>query len=165
MTSESQGTPGILKHLPLLEKILICILLVGIILFLTDINALVLRVGLIGLAVIFFVSAYRPPEEIKERSEDEPMGFSELLALTIVPKVLWISSAISLLGIAFYFLGFENKGYKQMLIIGMLPIGVCLILLSFFLISGVKHLKSITPILLIRAVPVLLAAFYFFFKQ
>lgn len=164
MTSEEPKSIGILKHLPLIEKALLCVLAIGIILAVLNINFLVVRFSLIGMAVIFFLSAYRPPEEIKERTDnDPPMGFSELLALMIVPKVLWISSAISLGGIALYYMALGNNGYKQMLMIGILSLSVCLILLAFFLVSGIKHLKTVVPILY-RAVPALLAAIYFFMK-
>lgn len=163
MNSEEPKTPGILKHLPVFEKVLMCVLAIGIILAVLNINFLILRIALTGLAVTFFLSAYRPPEEIKERSENDTFGFSEMLALMIIPKVLWISSAVSAAGIALYFFRFGNDGYKQALMIGILSIAACLVLLAFFLISGIKHLKSVTPILL-RAVPALLAGLYFFFN-
>jgi len=81
----------------------------------------------------------------------------------IVPKVLWISSAISALGIAFYLFDFGNDGYKRLLMIGGLTIGIGTLLLVVFLASGVKHIKTVTPILL-RAVPLCLVDFYILFK-
>jgi hypothetical protein len=163
MTSEETKSPGILKNLPVVEKILLCALALGAILAVLDINFTLLRASLIGLAAIFFLLAYRPPEKEIQREENEPGGFSELLALTIIPKVLWISSAVSLIGIAFYFISPENEGYKQMLFIGMTTLGTALIVLAFFLVSGTKHLKTVVPILY-RAVPALIAAIYFLVK-
>lgn len=163
MTSEQPKTLSLLRHLPLLEKIHLGILAVGIILAILNINFLALRIALAGLAVIFFLSAYRPPEEIKEKSENDTFGFSDMLALIIIPKVLWISSAVLATGIALSFFTYGNEGYRQALMVGILSIAVCLILLTFFLVSGVKHLKSVNPILY-RAVPALIAAIYFFMK-
>lgn len=163
MNSEEPNVPGILNRLPLLEKILLCALAIGIILAALNVDFTVLRIALIGVAATFFLLAYRPPEEIKERREDEVMGLSALLALTILPKVLWISSAISVLGIALYFFELGNEGYRQALMIGVLTIGLCLVLLVIFMVSGVKYLKAVAPILL-RAVPALLAGLYFFLK-
>jgi hypothetical protein len=81
----------------------------------------------------------------------------------IVPKVLWISSAISALGIAFYLFDFGNDGYKRMLMIGGLTIGIGTLLLLVFFVSGVKHIKIVTPILL-RAIPLCLVDFYLMLK-
>lgn len=163
MTSEQPKPLSLLRHLPLLEKIHLGILSVGIILAILNINFLALRIALAGLAVIFFLSAYHPPDEIKERSENDTFGFSDMLALIIIPKVLWISSAVLVAGIALSFFSYGNEGYKQALMIGILSIAVCLILLTFFSVRGVKHLKSVTPILY-RAVPAFLAGVYFFLK-
>lgn len=80
----------------------------------------------------------------------------------IVPKVLWISSAISALGIAFYFFNFGNDGYKRLMMIGGLTIGIATLLLAIFLISGVKYIKTVTPILL-RAVPLFFLDMYILF--
>jgi hypothetical protein len=156
------STPFILRitnHLPLIEKVFLAALAIGTVLTVMQIDSTVMRISLIGLAVTFFLFAYRPIEIPKQ--ENEPFGFSELLAFMIVPKVLWISSAISAVGIAFYL--FNNDGYKQLLMIGGLSIGIGTILIVIFLVSGVKHIKMVTPILL-RAVPLFLVDFYILFK-
>ena len=164
MTSEQTPTPFIVtitKHLPLVEKVLLTALAIGTILTVMQIDSTVTRVSLLGLGVTFFLLAYRPNDI--PRQEGEQLGFSDLLGLMIVPKVLWISSAISVLGIAFYLFDFGNDGYKKMLMIGGLTISIGTILLIVFLVSGAKHIRTVVPILL-RAVPLCFVDFYLLFK-
>jgi hypothetical protein len=161
-TSETVITPKLFQYIPLIEKILLVALVIGTILALMEIDMTVVTISLFGLAATFFLRAFQPPKEIRQ-SENETFGFSELLTLSIIPKVLWISSAVSSIGVAFYLINFENKGYKQMLLIGIMSIGAGLVLFTIFLLTGVKHLKIIVPVLL-RAIPVSLAAIYFFLK-
>jgi hypothetical protein len=162
MTSEQRPTSFIVtitKHLPSVEKVLLTALFIGTILTVMKIDSTVTRVSLLGLGVTFFLLA---PTDIP-RQEGEQFGFSELLGLMIVPKVLWISSAISALGVAFYLFDFSNDGYKRMLIIGGVTIGIGTLLLVVFFVNGVKHIRTVTPILL-RAVPLCLVDFYLLFK-
>ncbi|MBZ0245435.1 MAG: hypothetical protein K8H85_05785 [Cyclobacteriaceae bacterium] len=160
MTTEQTATPLVLKltkHLPLVEKILLSALAIGTILVVLKMDSSVARLSLLGLGVTFFLLAYRPNDI--PRKEDEPFGFSELLGFMIVPKVLWISSAISALGLAFYLFDFGNDGYKQMLLIGGLTSGIGTVLLVVFFATGVKHIKMVMPVLL-RAVPLCIVDFY-----
>jgi hypothetical protein len=146
-----------MKHLPLLEKILLTLLVIGAILTALNMDMTLTKISLIGLAIIFFLMAYHPIDI--PRQENEQLGFSELLALSIVPKVMWIGSAVSSLAIAFYLIPLENKGYKQMLLIGGSSIGICVVLMLVFLGMGVKHLRIIIPVLL-RAVPLFAVDLY-----
>lgn len=164
MTSDQKPTPLIVtitKHLPLVEKILLTALAIGTILTVMQIDSTVTRVSLLGLGITFFLLAYRPNNI--PIHEGERFGFSELLGLTILPKVLWISSAISALGIAFYLFNFGNDGYKRLVMVGGLTIGIATMLLFVFAVSGVKHVRTVVPILL-RAVPLSLVDFYILFK-
>lgn len=147
----------ITRHLPLVEKILLTTLAIGAILTLMQIYSLVTKVSLLALGVTFFLLAYRPTE-IPTR-EGEQFGLRELLALMVVPKVLWISSAISALGIAFYLFELGNDGYKKLLMIGGLTLGIGTLLLIIFFISGVRYINTVTPILL-RAIPLCFLDFY-----
>jgi hypothetical protein len=165
MTSEQTPTPLIVtitKHLPLVEKVLLTALAIGTILTVMQVDSTVTRVSLLGLGVTFFFLAFGPPTDIP-RQEGEQFGFSELLGLVVLPKVLWISSAISALGIAFYIFDFGNDGYKRMLMIGGLTIGIGILLLVVFFVRGVKHIRIVIPILL-RALPLCLVDFYILFK-
>lgn len=51
-----------------------------------------------------------------------------------------------------------------MLLIGELIIGIGTLLLVIFMISGVRHIRLVIPILL-RAVPLCLVTFYILFKS
>lgn len=154
-------TTRITAHLPLAEKILLTSLAVGSIMIVMQIDSSVAGVSLIGLAITFFLSAYKPIN-VSGR-EDEVGGFSELLGLMILPKVLWISSAISAFGVASYILGFGNEGYKNMLMIGGTSIAIGTMLLVTLMTTGVKHMQVVMPILL-RAVPLCVVDFYILFK-
>lgn len=163
MNSTPNQTPVIVKvtkYLPLVEKALLAALVIGIILTITGLDKTVTRVAFLGLGATFFLFAFRPIEI--PRKENEPFGFSELLAFTIVPKVLWISSAVSCIGIVFYLSAFGNEGYKQQLMIGAQSIGIGTLILAALLAKGVKHLNTITPVLL-RAIPLLLVDLYILF--
>lgn len=160
--SEEFRTPALLEKLPAFEKGFMAVLAGGIILAVLKIDLTILKIGLVGLAVIFFASAFRLPAPSSDQ-ENGQYGFSDLLASSILPKVLWISSAISTIAIALYFIKPENQGYRQMLFIGTTTAATALVILTFFLISGAKHLKAVVPILY-RAIPVLIAGLYFFLK-
>ena len=144
MTSEQTPTPFIVtitKHLPLVEKVLLIALAIGTILTVMQVDSTVTRVSLLGLGVTFFLLAYRPIDIPSQ--EGEQFGFSELLGLMIVPKVLWISSAVSSLGMAFYLFDFGNDGYKKMLMIGGLTIGIgALLLVVFFMVERPSPAKE-----------------------
>ena len=165
MTSTSTPTPLIVritKNLHWAERLFLIGLAIGTVLTLSSIDSGVTKVSLNGLAITFFLYAYKPID-IPRTDENEQFGFSELLALQIVPKVMWISSAVSTLGLLFYLLDMGNDGYKRMLMIGGLTIGISILLFAFFLVSGVKYLKVVAPILL-RSVPLLAIDLYILFK-
>lgn len=164
MTSTPTPTPLVIKltkHLPLAEKALLAALAIGAILTMLEMDTTITTVALLGLAVTFFLFAYRPIDIPVQ--EGEQFGFSQLLGLMIIPKVLWISCAVSALGIVFYLLQLGNDGFKQMLMIGVSAIAFAGLLLVILLISGVKHMKLVAPVLL-RAIPLLLADVYILLK-
>lgn len=163
MTAEKTPTTltaRITGHLPLVEKILIATLLVGAILTALEIDSTVTKGSLLALGVTFFLFAYRPIDIPGQ--EEVPMGLSEMLGLMIVPKVLWISCAISTVGIAFFIFDLGNPGYMNMLMIGGFSIGTASLILVILLNSGVKHINLVMPILL-RAVPIFLVDCYLLF--
>jgi hypothetical protein len=164
MTSTPAQTPFIVritKHLPIAEKIFLLALAIGIVLTYLALNSSVTEVSFIGLAITFFLYAYRPTDV--PRADDERSGFSELLALLILPKVMWIGSAVSALGVAFYLINVGNDAYKQLSTIGGSTIAIAIVILAIVQTTGVKHLKYVAPILL-RSVPLFLADLYMFFK-
>ncbi|WP_331967573.1 hypothetical protein [Ohtaekwangia sp.] len=149
----------ITKHLPLLERILLTALVIGAMLMLLEISTIVIEVALIGLGVVFFLFAFRPVDLSEQMSKQ--FGFSELLGLMIIPKVLWISSGISALGIAFSLFHLGNDGYKTLLITGGTTIGVGIGVLLFiiFLTGKNKYLNVVLPVLL-RSISLLLMDIY-----
>jgi hypothetical protein len=151
----------ITNYLPLIEKIVLTALAIGLLLTVMKMDNAVTNFSLIGLAVVFFLSAYRPMEI--PRNENEQLGFTELLAFSIIPKTMWISCAISAMGISFYMSQFGNEGYKQMLLIGGSTIAIGTVMLGFCVVSGVRNLNLVTPILF-RALPLLAADIYIFLK-
>jgi hypothetical protein len=145
--------------LPLIEKILLVALAIGIILALLKIDQDVLKLTLLGVAAVFFLLTYRPIDlPIKE---GEQLGFAELIALSIIPKTLWISSAISATGISFYLYNFN--GAREILIIGAPVIVLDLVLLIIFAVMGTRYMHTVAPVLL-RAVPLLIADLYILFQ-
>jgi hypothetical protein len=140
----------ITKDLHMVEWALLLALLIGFILTILQITSSVLSVSLIGLAVTYFLYAYKPIEEI--RIENEKGGFSDLLASAILPKVLWISSSVSVLGLLFYNLNLGNESYKKMFLIGGSTITIATVLLVVLLFMGKRGAKAVLPVLL-RAIP------------
>jgi hypothetical protein len=133
---------------------------VGMILTAMQVDSTITPASLIGLAITFFLFAYRPLDVPYQ--ENEQQGFADLLALMIIPKVLWISTAMSAFGIGFSFFA-TNEGYKNMLLIGGISIAFATLLLGIFTIIGVKHIRVVAPILL-RALPLCLVDFYILFR-
>ncbi len=145
------------KILPWAERIFSAGLVIGATLLYANIDSTIIIVSLGGLAATFFLMGYVPVEI--ERDENEKSGFTELLASTILPKVMWISSSVSTLALLFYFLD-SSLGIKQMAAIGGSTIGLCVVITLFLLVAGVKAIKAVAPIL-VRAVPLLFIDFYF----
>jgi hypothetical protein len=153
---------SLMQYLPLAEKIFLAGASVGLIFLFLNLDTLVLIASLIALAVIFFLSAYRPPEDVPA-NENERQGFQELFAFVILPKVLWIGCAVCSVGIALYLIGPSNEGYRQMLLIGGLSLISDSVIFIFFLVKGIKHIQVVTPIFF-RAIPLLAASAYIWFK-
>jgi hypothetical protein len=147
------------KFLPLLEKINLAAVFIGIVLQRLNIpgSSMCFLVGLVGLSITFFLMAYVPAEAPRD---DEQQGFPELMAYSIVPKVIYISMSVSVMGILFYLLNIE--GSKNMLLIGFTGGAVAAAIIGFFLLT-LKHSGQLTAILF-RALPVLLVTAYFLFQ-
>jgi hypothetical protein len=148
--------PKLIKYLPWVEIFFLLVLTVGITFryFEIDPNGLV-RTSLGGLAIIFFLYAYQP--SVIEVPTDEKQGFSSLLSFSILPKVIWLCSSISVIGILFYYRHLSN-GYKEILIIGSTSIAGSLFFQCIPYLNGIRNPKLI-PILY-RALPILLIDIY-----
>ncbi len=149
------------KLLPYLERVFLTGLIIGFVFSLTGIEIpYLLTISLGGLGITFFLNAYLPVGI--ESTEKDKMGFNELLGLLIVPKVLWISSAIATLGILFYTLKLDNNGYMQMLYIGGSTIITPLVIMLILKAIGTKYIKFTNPAIF-RAVPILFVIGYILF--
>ena len=151
-------------YAPLLEKIFLAGLLIGLVFSLLDVvpfNITVTVVSLYGLGAAYYFSAFQRFD--MPADESQTMGFKELLGFVIVPKVLWISCAVSVIGIAIFVSNTQSQGYKQMMVIGGLTIASALVIVIVLAIGGVRVLKPLLPALL-RAIPLLIADFYVYTK-
>jgi hypothetical protein len=160
-----QPNPAVVKFmnmLPAIEKLLLGTLVIGIVLHLLHMGSLVITVSLFGLAGTFFLMAYRPLDMPK--TDDEKFGMSDLVALMILPKMLWIGSAVSAIAIAFSLFDPAFQGNKQLLLIAALTLGGAATLFVIFMVAGVKHLNVVMPIL-VRAIPCLLIDFYVLYMK
>jgi hypothetical protein len=157
-------TASITRHLPLIEKVLLAVLTAGIVFMVMKVNASLTKFALLGLGVTYFLSAYRPPLDIPEPQQNEPFGMKELLGLTIIPKVLWISSGVSAAAGALYLFNSANDAYTKLALIGGTAIAGGTLMLVFFSLTGVKHLRLVTPVLL-RALPLFIADMYLLVSQ
>lgn len=131
MTASSPLNALIFKYLPLTEKIFLAALGIGWMLRYLSLDSNVLFISLVGLATVYFLNAYKPPEI---GPEDSPVDFTALLALLILPKVMWISSSISLIGVLFHLL--EFTGWRQMVLIGAGSLGTGIFLSLVFVATG-----------------------------
>jgi hypothetical protein len=140
---------------PWIEATCTVALIIGIAMLITSGEETILAVSLPGLALCYFLSAYLPPSASPDDTQSR--GFVDLLAATILPKVLWISSAVATMGV--FFAVMKMEGMEQMLLIGVLSLCSCVALLVVCGIIG-KPIRPFFPILL-RALPVLAVALYF----
>jgi len=119
----------------------------------------ILLLSLSALSIIYFLTAYVPREAPKEdeAQSSQPMGFAALLGRTILPKVLWIGSSVSVIGILFTLLHFN--GFRDMLLIGTSTLAIASVLGLVNTMSDEQGRKALGPMLL-RAVPLILVCIY-----
>lgn len=155
-TTKESFTTKIFGQLERIELVFLAGAAIGLLLrFISFDAANLITLSLIGLAIVFFLSAYRPSELVK--NENEKLGFTDLLFSTMAPKILWISCSVSTIGLSFYLMGM--KGYQQMLQIGSLSLAVGSLAIAAGMAMQVKHIEKVIPILY-RAVPLMLIGFY-----
>ena len=144
------------------ERWFLAILFLGLVLSLIQFNSkLTISVGLIGLGLVYFLSAFKVQPISTE--EGQLQGFKELFTLTILPKILWIGTSVICVGILFYLAGANIQGYRQMLGSGSFSIAVCLIIITVIAMSGTKSISSIIPVLY-RAIPTMGVGFYLLYQ-
>ncbi len=158
MTEPTPFSQGLYKQLERLEAIVLAAVIVAVAahyLGLTS-SVTVIVMGLAVLAGIYFLTAFRPQPV---PSAGTKMQFMDLLNMTILPKVLWISSAVGASGLALFHADPERPGYKQLLIIQTLTALVAFVIWGFGNMQGIQSIQRLTPAIL-RAVPLMLAGAY-----
>ena len=147
----------LVPHLPKAEKVFLLGLAVGLILFFTSGDKIIVRISIGALAVIFFLSSFKPLDV--PETGDKRFGFKELLTWIMIPKILWIGSAFSILGILVYTLQLGHDGHMRALMPGGSTIAIGLLVILYSWATGTKHLSVLLPTI-IRVVPVMLIALY-----
>ena len=145
------------RILPWIEGIGLVLLVISGMMILLDMQAQeLLMISLSTLSVVFFLRANSSPAlKIKE---GEQLGFTSLLSLVILPKVLWIGSSAATIGILFWILRLE--GSAEMLMIGGSALAFGTVLVGAFMTAGSDNLLPIYRPILYRAVPTVIMAIY-----
>jgi hypothetical protein len=152
----------IARFFPIVEKIVLPALAIGVLLDYSHFNGKpIILICLPILAIVFFLGAF-VPLELPER--DQPYDFSHLLVFMIMPKVVGIASAISILGIFFYLLDLGNKGYLQLLMNGA---SVTFAAFAIYLYGVIKSMEGVSTLLPLfyRAIPFAILATYIFIQN
>lgn len=162
-TTETQQTPEtqnrILRLLPRAEWIFAPAAIAGAIIAATGGDSSLAVVGLSGLGAIYFLCAYRASSDpASNPASEQPIGYGPLLALNILPKVLWISCAVCLIAILFYLLNF--KGAPNVALIGSTTIASGTVLTLVLLITAPSYVRYILPVLLRAIILAALSAWY-----
>ena len=155
------------KLIGLAENAVLLIIAVGILLRYKEVaeGKPLLQIGLAGTAIFWFILAFKRREVFssqQEANEFGPYGFTEMLAWIILPKILWIGSAVSMFGVFSHVTNFESDGNIRIMMIGGLSVSICLLILMILVLSGVKKLNMLVPVL-IRAVTILIVISYIIF--
>ena len=131
------------KILPIAEKIFLLLLVIGAGMKAIDKGgSMFLALALSGLACVYFLGIH-VPSEVKIEEGEEPSGFKMLLILSILPRVIGISLAVSIIGIQFYLLQLE--GSAVMLLVGGQTIIVAMFLFLVMQLNGTPYVESLRP--------------------
>lgn len=143
---------------PWIERIAFVLLVVAVVLTFIGIPAQeLLMVAMATLSIAFFLNIRIPFET--ERPGDASWGFREMLTYLVLPKIMWISASVSVIGILFHILGL--KGALEMLFIGGTSLFFAIGIFGILLLTGSEDLKIYQRILL-RIIPVAIIAIYLF---
>jgi hypothetical protein len=160
MPAPTRFSEMLFKNLDRAESLMLALLISGVVCHFMHWSfadqVLVLAFG--GLAVVFFLNAYRPPSTSTPDQADRK-DFFTLLMQTILPKLLWISSAVGAAALAMVHQHAPKAGYLQMFMIQSVVAIVCLVAVGLAAAQG-KNVQHLVPILY-RAIPLTLAAGHF----
>ena len=152
-----------IKSTPYQEKLFTATIVLGVLLSYFGMNTnILINISLLGLGMAYFFYVFK--ESDIEPKDEEEMKFSELLGLSIIPKVLWISSSVSVIGILFHNLDLDYDGYLRLLQIGGSTITIGTAVLFVLKFQGTKYINAAFPILL-RTFPILVVVCYILFVK
>jgi len=121
-----------------------------------------LMIFLSVLSAVFFLKGYEP-RPVPEQKDGEPkLGFIDLLALQIVPKVAWIGCAVATTGILFRILNLKGNG--ELMMIGCAVLTAALLLVGIFIVSKPERSVGLMP-LVYRAAPLCLVGYYLLMSE
>jgi hypothetical protein len=156
-------SPLLEKYLPIVEKFFLLCLIIGMVLRFFDAGLpQITFIGLGGLSIAFYLNTYCP-NNIPPPAEGQLNGFKELLAYTIMPKILWIGTSILTVGILFYLMKMGNDGYLMMISVGSITVLIGSIVLLANKLMGTKYIGNVLPVLL-RSTPALLIGIYIYLE-
>ena len=127
----------------------------------------VLMIGMSMLAGVFYLNAFTPlpaatgQEDPAEIKSEKPKGFLNFF-ITIVWKVIHISSAIGVIGLLFYFL--KLPGYGVQLLIAAVTLGVSLFISIVMIAMNNKNLEILKTALL-KSTFLLLLSLYILYNN
>ncbi len=169
MNMEQENKPSKLKLIiEPLEKFLYPVSIVISFLFFFNIlqSQAIVMWTLVGLAIVLFLSAFVPfaiYSSQEEADEHKEFGMLDLLTTAIAPKVVFISSSVSVFGLIMYIVNPSLESYVRMAMIGGVSITICLIIYLVGFISGQKFYKPYVKVLS-RGLPILLLDYLLLFE-
>lgn len=154
-SAESAFVARIARYLPIAEKVSLALIVLGVGLWYLKVDDSLAMISFSLLAAVYFLNGY--VRVGPAGTENERPGFLDRIAQTIVPKVMWIACAMSVVGILFYVL--NMNGSKEMLMIAVPAMAMGLVLFAAMFAAGAKNINLLTPILY-RAIPLFLIGIY-----
>jgi len=177
---------NIARALKLVEKILLIALLAGIVLYDQSTNLLLLQITLGLLSIIYFLFPFLTStsrfididlDKLDNSDEEEEIDVNEfneekidelpevqfVFSCFILPKILWLSIALSVAGYLSLITFPNNDAYHKLILVGTGTSVVGLSVLVYELFKGLKDIKFLYTILL-RAIPVVLFDLYLLFS-
>lgn len=160
MADQPSFSGKLFQYLERLELILLAAFAGGLLTRYMGLSAseTIIMFSLSGLAGVYFLNAYKPPAS--QPPSEVKKDFVALASQTILPKLLWISSSVCVIGLLFFLLQLE--GHPQQLMVGALASAVGVVLYVILSLMGSKEAEALSPVLY-RAIPLLLMALYFLY--
>ena len=160
----SEPTPSFSSKLAALlamaEKVLLALAILGLALkVMGQPGDNVLMIALSGLAGVFFLSGFRPPEVAA--TEGIKLGFMDMLFSTIAPKIAGIGCAVATIGVLYTLL--NMPGSKEMLQVGFAAATAASALIAVGLAQGNERARTLSPFLT-RLLPLLGICTYYLFR-